>query len=94
MKGIDVIKCLCYLGNTEGAGVTSTTPEEIEEMSGWLQDEFGVDEDSAISGTIEPNEDYLYIYEEELRSSHFTTNPLPNAIVTIDDTNIYLYKIE
>ena len=48
MKGKDIIIELCMLGDTEGAGMTMTTPEDKTELADWLSDQFGVDENSCV----------------------------------------------
>lgn len=94
MKGFDVIKCLCAMGNTEGIGLTDTSPENIDDIPKWLGEWFGIDEESTINGTIEPNEDYLYSYEDSLWGIDVNHPPIPDATITLGDMNIYLYKIE
>lgn len=97
MKGKDIILCLCYMGNTEGTGITSTTPEDKNELSDWLRDEFGVDDEGSVEGEIETDTDYLYSYDEMLIKPCGTnmgelTNF--NAIVSVGEATIYLYKVE
>ena len=97
MKGKDIIIALCYMGNTEGTGMTNTTPEEQTELSGWLQDEFGVDEEISVDGEIETNTDYIYSYDEPLAKpvgGSVSEILHIDAIVTVGDTYIYLYKVE
>lgn len=97
MKGKDIIVALCYMGNTEGTGVTNTTPENTTELSEWLQDEFGVDENGCVEGEIETNTDYVYSYDEPLIvpcGNSMGEVPVIDATVTVEGTYIYLYKVE
>ena len=88
MKGKDIILELCTMGDTEGTGMTFTTPENTTELADWLSDQFGVDEDSCVEGTVELNTDYVYSYDVPFR------NGTPDATVRVEDTSIYLYKVE
>lgn len=96
MKGKDIILCLCYMGNTEGTGITSTTPENTEELSGWLQDQFGVDDEGSVEGEIETDTDYVYSYDDMLIKPVGSLGEviMYDAVVTVGETPIYLYKVE
>lgn len=97
MKGKDIIVALCYMGNTEGTGLTDTTPEDKTELSGWLQEHFGTDEAISVEGEIETNTDYVYSYDEPLIvpcGNSMGEVPVIDATVTVEGTYIYLYKVE
>ena len=49
MKALDIISALCYMGNTEGAGLSQVG----DSVSEYLKDQFGFNETSSFEGEIE-----------------------------------------
>lgn len=96
MKGLQIIKCLCFMDDMSNTGITFTTPENNSEITEWLTTEFGfnpVTDD--VQGVIKTDTDYVYCYDELLVNG--TLEPFtPNATVMLNgiDSKLYLYEVE
>ena len=93
MKALDIISALCYMGNTEGAGLSQVG----DSVSEYLKDQFGFNETSSFEGEIETDTQYVYSYDDPLMlpCGHNIADIVTiDATVTVGDALIYLYKVE